>query len=98
MLVADYLEKLGDKNIPLAIYDNILLTDPSNDIVQIKKFWILYNEKKYDEAAKHFEHTETSEKRGFTSIAIRAYQTWLVLDPSNKEYKQKLDTLIDQIK
>lgn len=62
MFVADYLEKLGDKNIQLAIYDNILLTNPSNDIVQIKKFLILYNEKRYDEAAKHFEYAEKEVK------------------------------------
>jgi len=43
-------------------------------------------------------YADMAEKRDFPTIALQAYQTLHVLDPSNEEYKQKLDTLIDQIK
>lgn len=107
-LTGIYYSKIGDKKNAITAFDNSIKDDIYFSDAYIEKGYILYNDKKYNEALKVFEQltsiNQTSANGYYWQAkcnqiinkkeeAIRLYEKALILDPNIIEAKQALDKL-----
>lgn len=107
-LIGIYYSKIGDKKNAITAFDNSITEDIYFSDAYIEKGYILFNDKKYNEALKVFEQltsiNQTSANGYYWQAkcnqiinkkeeAIRLYEKALILDPSIIEAKQALDKL-----